>query len=297
MPALMLAAAALAWHNLKAGRGDRRGATRAASILLVLEIAGWLVGSQHTGVLGQDVTRLFGAGGRALFSAGLLWLTYLGLEPYIRRFSPDSLIGWTRLINGRWRDPQVASDVLVGVCAGLAMTVLYTVHSLIPPLFGRPEPMPMTPADPNVLFGVRFVIGKMLTQIGSAISSGMLAVCGVVTLLIFLKRKWAAHVVSSLIFVWVVIAGMFPAGTPILDVVIGLGIIGIWTGVILNAGLLATVVGLSTHFILLRAPITLQLASWRGAPGLTYLLVVAGLGLLAAYLARTVPASYRSANG
>ena len=36
---------------------------------------------------------------------------------------------------------------------------------------------------------------------------------------------------------------MFPAGTPVLDVVIGLGIIVIWTGVILHGGLLATVVG------------------------------------------------------
>ncbi len=289
MPGLMLAAALLAWHNVRAGRGDRRGASRAVAILFVLEIAGWLLGSQHTGVIGQDVQRLFGAVARALFDSALLWLTYLGLEPYIRRFSPDSLIGWTRLIDGRWRDPQVASDTLVGICAGLAMTVLYAAHNLIPPLLGRPEPMPLTPADPNVLFGVRFVLGKMLTQVGSAISSGMLAVCGVVTLLIFLKRKWAAHLASSLIFVWVVIAGMFPSGTPVLDVIIGLGIIGIWTGVILNAGLLATVVGLATHFILLRAPITVELSSWRGTPGLTYLLVLGGAGLFAAYLARSTP--------
>ena len=26
-----------------------------------------------------------------------MWLTYLGLEPYIRRYSPDSLLGWTTL--------------------------------------------------------------------------------------------------------------------------------------------------------------------------------------------------------
>ena len=114
----------------------------------------------------------------------MLWLTYLGLEPYIRRFSPDSLIGWTRLLDGRWRDPQVASDVLLGVCAGLAMTVLYAAHNLIPPLFGRPEPMPLTPADPSVLLGARFIIGRMLSQVGGAISAGMLAVCGVVAILL-----------------------------------------------------------------------------------------------------------------
>jgi hypothetical protein len=157
--------------------------------------------------------------------------------------------------------------------------------------------MPLTPADPQVLLGARFVIGKMLSQIGGAVSAGMLAVCGVIPILLLVKRKWIAQIVSSAIFVWVVIANMFPPGTPILDVAIGLGMIGIWTGVILHAGLLATVVALSTHFVLLRAPITTELSSWRGTPAVTYLLVVGGVGLLAAYLARSAAVSYRTANG
>lgn len=285
MPALMLAAAILAWLNLKAGRGDRKRAARAAAVLFALQLAGWLFANQHTGSLGADITRLFAAGARALFDAGVLWLTYLALEPYIRRFSPDSLIGWTRLLTGRWRDSQVATDVLIGICAGLAMTVLYAAHNLIPPLVGRPEPMPLQLGDTNLLLGARFVFGRVLSQIGNAISSGMLAVVGVITLLIFLERKWMAHLASSAIYVWVVISGMFPAGTPVLDIVIGLGIILIWTGVILHAGLLATVAALATHFVLLRAPITMDLASWRGTLGITYLLLVGGAGLLAAYLA------------
>jgi hypothetical protein len=100
--------------------------------------------------------------------------------------------------------------------------------------------------------------------------------------------------IASAIFVWVVISGLFPSGTPVLDLVIGLGIIGIWTGVILHAGLLATVVALSTHFVLLRAPITTDFSSWRATPGITYLLVVAGAGLAAAYIARTARAGLPS---
>jgi hypothetical protein len=285
MPALMLAAAVLAWANIKAGRGDRRGALRAASVLVLIAIAGWLLGTQHTAT-GEDVPRLFGAVGRALFDGGLVWLTYLGLEPYIRRVSPNSLVGWTRLLGGQWRDPQVATEVLAGICAGLGMTVLYAAHNLIPPLLGRPEPMPLAPADAAVLLGERFVIGRMLSQIGGAFSGGLLAVCGVIAILIVARRKWLAQVIASVVFVWVVIQGMFPDGTPILDLLIGLGIILIWTGVILHAGLLSTVVALSTHFVLLRAPLTTDLASWRGSLGLTYLLVVGGAGLLAAWLAR-----------
>ena len=293
MPALMLAAAVLAWGNIKAGRGDRRGALRAASVLVLIAITGWLLGTQHTAT-GADVPRFFGAIGRALFDGGLVWLTYLGLEPYIRRFSPDSLVGWTRLLGGEWRDPQVATEVLVGICAGLGMTVLYAVHNLIPPLFGRPEPMPLAPADPSVLLGARFVIGRMLSQIGGAFSGGLLAVCGVIAVLIVARRKWLAQGIASLVFVWVVIQGMFPDGTPILDLLIGLGIILIWTAVILHAGLLSTVAALSTHFVLLRAPLTTDFGSWRGSLGLTYLLVVGGAGLVAAYLARTGGDAHRS---
>ena len=117
----------------------------------------------------------------------------------------------------------------------------------------------------------------------------MLGICGVIAILLLVKRKWLAQIVASSIFVWVVLQGMFPPGTPVLDLVIGLGIIGIWTGVILHAGLLSTVAALATHFMLLRAPITTELSSWRGTPGLTYVLVVGGAGLAAAFVAWRVP--------
>ena len=287
IPGLIVAAAILARHNLKLGRGDRKGAFRAAAVLFWVRVAAWLVGARSVGALGWDITRFFTAMSTALFDAALLWITYLAVEPYIRKLSPDSLIGWTRLIGGRWRDPLVARDILVGVSAGLAMTLLYGAHNLIPPLVGRPEPMPLQLADTNVLLGARFVLSRMATQFGSALLQGMLSVVGLVAIMIPLRRKWATHIVGSLIYVWVVIQGMFNPGTPVLDFVIGLGIIGIFTGIILHAGLLATIVTLATHFMLLRAPLTTDFSSWRATPGITYVIVVTVVGLGAAYLART----------
>jgi hypothetical protein len=156
--------------------------------------------------------------------------------------------------------------------------------------------MPISPGgDLQALFGARFVVGQMLTNVARAITSGMLAVVGVIALLLLLKRKWAAHLASSAIYVWVVISGMFTPGTPALDVAIGLGIIAIWTGVILYAGLLATVAALATHFILLRAPITIQFASWRGTPAITYILVLGAVACGAAFFAaRSAPKAARS---
>jgi hypothetical protein len=175
--------------------------------------------------------------------------------------------------------------MLLGVAAGLLMTVLYALHNLIPPLFGRPEPVPI-PSDPTVLMGFRHVLAAIVLAAGSAVMNAMLGVVGVVTLLILLKRPWAAWLAAVCLFVWPVIQGMFPPGTPMLDLAIGGLIIGVWTAVIVRFGLLATIAALATHFMLLRAPLTTQFGTWRAPAGITYIVMTAGVGLFAAWLSR-----------
>ena len=289
IPALMLAGIVLSRKNLKLGHGDRRGAFRAASILFVLTLVAWLLAASHIGALGQDMPRFFGAVATALFNAGLLWLTYLGLEPYVRRRSPDSLIGWTRAIGGNWRDSRVATDILIGVSAGLAMTLLYAAHNVLPPLFGYPEPLPLV-SNTRTMLGPRFVVGGMVSALANALSQGMLAVVGIVALAMALKGAWKAAIAGVIIYTPVVISGMFQPGTPRLDLAIGAGIIGILIAVIMRFGLLASIAALATHFILLRAPLTTDLSTWRGSLALWYVGVLAAIGLGSCYLAhRSVP--------
>ncbi len=42
-----------------------------------------------------------------LFYAALAWVSYVGVEPYVRRRWPALLIGWTRLLDGRVGDGLV----------------------------------------------------------------------------------------------------------------------------------------------------------------------------------------------
>jgi hypothetical protein len=293
MAVLMASGAILARRNVRLGRGDRHGAFRAASFLFAVTLVSWLLSASHTGVLSEDIQRFFAAIGGALFSAGLLWLTYLGLEPYVRRSSPDSLIGWTRLLGGRLRDARVGVDVLIGVCIGLAMTLLYATHNVLPPLFGYPEPMPVAPND-RVLMGFRYVLGGIAFQVGDAVSSAMLGMVGIVALRMLMRPlpRWAAPsilapLVGIVIYAPVVVAGMFPQGTPRLDLLVGGGITAFFVVTIVRFGLLATTAALTTHFILLRAPITAEFSSWRGPLGLWYVAAVALLGFLACSVART----------
>jgi hypothetical protein len=44
------------------------------------------------------------AAGQALTFAGLLWLIYIALEPFVRRRWPHMLVSWTRLLSGAFGD-------------------------------------------------------------------------------------------------------------------------------------------------------------------------------------------------
>jgi serine/threonine-protein kinase len=284
MPGLMLVGALLARRNVKLGRGDRRGAFRAAAAVFFLILLAWLLGDTHVGSMSAELSRFFARVGIALFNAGVLWLTYLGLEPYVRRFSPDSLIGWTRLVAGGWRDPRVGRDVMIGVAAGLVMTVVFAVHNLLPPLFGLPEPMPVL-TDPSSVMSARFALAGLVNNIQNALTSGMLGIGGFVAFRILTKRRWAAALIAVVVFSAVVINGMFSPGPPAIDLTLGLLITIGFVAVIGWAGLLATIATLATHFILLRAPMTTDLSLWWAPTGLIYIGFVLALGLGGCYLA------------
>jgi hypothetical protein len=284
MPGLIIVVALLARRNVKLGRGDRRGALRAATTVFGLLIGAWFLGNNHVGQLGIEVDRFFAAVGVALFNAALVWLAYLGVEPYVRRFSADALIGWSRLIAGNWRDPRVGRDVMIGVAVGVAMTVAFAAHNLLPPLFGRPEPMPSLP-DPNVLISARFAIARMLQQFQDGMTSAMLALGGYVALRIWLKNRWIAAAVAIVVYAGAVINGMFSPGSPAADLAIGVIITAMFVGVLGWAGLLTAIATLVTHFILLRAPLTTDISSWRAPAGFVSIGAVLLLGLAGCYFA------------
>jgi serine/threonine-protein kinase len=285
IPILIIVSAVLARINVKAGRGDRLGARRLVIVNFAAIMTGWAFAASHFTNIGVEVTRVFLAIGSALFDSAVVWLSYLGLEPYIRRYRPGTILGSTKLLAGEWRDPRVGVDVMIGVAAGLAMTLLYAAHNVIPVIAGRLEPMPLFSAI-DTLTGFRFTFAALATQFSSAITSGLLAAAGVVALVLLLRNTALGVAVAVVCFTPAVISGMFPGTTPTLDLVIGAGIISILILVVLRAGLLATAAAMFTHFILLRAPITADVGSWQATTGLWYVGVVLALGLGGCYLAR-----------
>jgi len=284
MPGLMLIGVLLARRNVTLGRGDRRGAFRAAAALFVMLLTAWLLGDRHVPAFANEIQMFFTAIGLALFGAAILWLTYLGLEPYVRRFAPDCMIGWTRLVSGSWRDPRVGRDVLIGVGAGMLMTLIGGSHNLIPVIAGRPELIPV-PHDPGVYMKFRFPFAEMFDRAQSALSAAMLGMAGYTALYMLLKRRFWAAVVAIILYTPVATDGLFVSETPLLDTAIGFAIITVFVIVIARVGLLATVALLITHFVLLRAALTTDVSSWRFATGFVPLWTILACGFFAAAIA------------
>jgi hypothetical protein len=68
-------------------------------------------------------------------TGGVVWIYYLAIEPYARRFWPDALLGWTRLLSGHVRDPRVGRELLIGLACG-AIGVLIDLSKLVPMALG-----------------------------------------------------------------------------------------------------------------------------------------------------------------
>jgi len=126
--AILLGMGVLARYNLRAGRGDMRGAVRVAVAVLLSFCLGdvlmvrWASDPMH---IWNFIMRL------PYFPALIIWLTYLGVEPYMRRRWPHRLIAWTRLLEGNWLDPLVGREALLGLLAGAAAALLNWAPALL----------------------------------------------------------------------------------------------------------------------------------------------------------------------
>jgi protein kinase-like protein len=159
---LLFLAGAVAYWNVRRGRGDKSGALRLAAFMTLLMTSVWLVSPHVSNALAaSDVeqNRFFVRVGLAMFVGGAMYILYLGFEPFVRRTWPNMLIGWTRVIAGRIRDPIVGFDALVGIACGGLLALLTLAPVFVPPMLGLPEPAPHTPEFPP-LFGLR---GTLLT--------------------------------------------------------------------------------------------------------------------------------------
>lgn len=187
--ALVFAGVLLARRNLTLRRSDRAGAGRLAVACLLLMIASWVLVVDHVADPFEEFDRLRILVGQALVAVAVMWLWYIALEPYARRRWPHALIAWSRLLAGRFRDPLIGRDILVGGVAVIGTSVVSGVAIWINSLLGQP---PSTPYawDWQFLQGLRFQIGRFFDP--RSVFFALLILFLLLGLRLLLRREWLA---------------------------------------------------------------------------------------------------------
>jgi hypothetical protein len=243
----------LAWRNLSSGRGDRRGAFRLAVFAFSVHMALWLTNAHI--VLASVLGIFFLALCTSVFYAVVLWTIYLAAEPYVRRQWPRSLISWTRLLSGEWRDPLVGRDVLWGVALGTAWTLVGRVMDL---LGGGVHDPPPTWTDENLLLGLRQALGEWLARGPHGIRDALMFFFLLFVLRVVLRRQWLA---AAAFVVALTLPLSLRSDFVALGILAGVAIYGLAAIVILRFGLLALVIGFSAAGFA-GSPVSLHTGAW-----------------------------------
>jgi Protein tyrosine and serine/threonine kinase len=282
---LLLAAAALARRHLRTNRADRRGAARLAIGYMIVEGVGWALGSHHSSNIAMETQAFFKMLALAAFNGGGLWVLYLAVEPYGRRFWPDGLLGWTRLFSGYVLDPRVGRDVLVGSALGGILLLIDLFHHVGPPLVGIPSGLPQLGFALNTLLSPAQVVLEWMQQIFNSLQSALIIVLAFVALRLLARRTWLAVAIGIVIVAVASSNTLAPGGSLAVDAVFAVLSISLITFAIFRFGLLVTVVMLLVDNIPSAIPFVAN-SSWASTPGYLSLALVAALCAFGFYAAR-----------
>jgi serine/threonine-protein kinase len=278
---VLVGALLLARRNLKLGRSDRNGAFRIASVFVAVHMLGWVFWGTYLGDVSATVDAFLRTMASTLFEGVMLWILYLALEPYVRKRWPETIISWTRVLAGRFRDPLVGRDILIGCLLGVAVRALTNVPRWLGLDPRRPETFNLSSlSSTRNLFG-EFLDGQIHSLITPMLFLVLLLLFGVV----LRRMSMAAGAVM-------VVAGLmgWAFGQHWLEPLSFLLLAGVVLLSLTRFGLLATTVLFATENAL-DFCITGNLFAWYGAGtilAVLWVLAIAGYGFYTSFAGRPV---------
>jgi serine/threonine-protein kinase len=249
---VFLFSAFVAARNLRAGRGDRRGAWRLSAAYFILMGAAWMC-SAHW-VADISMIEIFVANASDWFtSAALIWLLYIALEPAVRARWPHAILTWSRVLAGRWQDAQVAADLLYGALVGLILAAFFLAANWLDVWRGSVD----AATSEDVGVSARYFIAHVLVRARNAAEFGLIVVFAIFCFRAVFRKDWIASVAAAVLFT--LMEGSVWRGN-IVNFPFFLVIFALLAFVLLRLGLVSTMVAIFFANILLQTP---------GAQGLT----------------------------
>jgi serine/threonine-protein kinase len=273
---LVTTAALMAWRNYRAGRGDRRGATRIFCLVVLCSMLHWAATGKHVADF-PEADFLAEALATALLTGSVFAVGYLALEPYVRRRWPQSLISWTRALAGGWRDPLVGSQVLAGIAVGIGLKLVDAVGKY---QLRLTDPWPHFASQPLFILDARGLTGYLAFHVEDSLMY-LLYFFLFFLLRVLLRKEWLAAVCWTLLNVAVIDApGLMLAHVPYSIIIFGL-----MPPILLRFGLLPLIVADLVDSIL--ALVSTDFSAWYA--GDTYVALALILAMTA-YAFRTAVA-------
>ncbi len=270
---ILTAAPLLARHNLRRGNGDRQGAFRIAVFIFFVQLAIWLCRA-HFVASGGTAGMAFVAICTSLFYGAVIWAIYLAFEPQVRRRWPQTLISWSAVLAGRWRDSVVGRDVLYGIAMALSWQVLGTGIRFA---FGLKNTQPEW-SNSSLLLGVRATLGSWLLHVPGAIRETMMFFFLLFLFRAVFKKEWLASGIFVVVFTLIQAS---QSRTPLVEATIAFMIFGMIALILFRVGVLALAVGLLIVGVVDAVPVTFNGSDWYFGSAAFMYLSVAAIAVLA----------------
>ncbi len=259
----------LARRNYLRGRGDRQGALRLAIAIFLLEISIFLCRS-HFATVGDTISLTVITISTALFISGVIWLLYMAIEPWVRRTWPNTIVSWTRLLAGSFRDPVLGRDILLGSALGVVWILLFTVRYIVTMHLGASPGLGSTDA----LMGGRVALGGWLLQWPQSIESALFFFLLLLGLKYLLRNQWLAALVFVALFAGPrgLASSHMSVDLPALGLVYAIAVL-----IVIRFGLVPLVVAIFTVDMLGNVPISADFSSWYMTTSILALLSVVAI--------------------
>jgi hypothetical protein len=253
----MVGGVLMARHNLRLGRGDRRGAIRLALAYFAIRMVVWLFVEHHNGLLEREFNLLILSLARAVYTAGFVGTLYLALEPFVRRRWPRWIISWSRLLAGGFRDPLVGRDFLIGAVFGAVAILTFNLAFIGPRWIGRPPQLALSPGADG--FGSHPFIERFGAQITAAVFIAFILLFLLLLFVLVLRRERLAQLA-----VWILttlVASLLAQISPIMIPFSAIGAL-LLVLVLYRFGLLAMISALFLFHLWVFFPITTEFTAW-----------------------------------
>ncbi|MFC1596445.1 protein kinase [Planctomycetota bacterium] len=281
---ILIAAVVLARRNIRLGRSHLKGALRIALYVFASSMLVWLLGSSHVPNLGGELRLLFPTLAWNVYIATHLLLVYLALEPYVRRLWPEALISWSRLLAGRFRDPRVGRDLLIGAPVGVSWAILLYLAVLVASWIGAPAELERM-GVPNTLLGIRHLVAQVLQQQQDAVVVSLYFLLVMLLLRSVLRNQWLAG--GAFVLVFTLMTGLGSA-----SLVLWLTMGACWVSFVwlmTRYGLVTLVAAFVSFRLLVIFPVTADFSAWYWDESLFALAAVAAIGAYGYYISLPGP--------